>query len=696
MWFFKKKTLPYSLKDEVKTFSGPLMYKMFNGVRNSDQKEVSIFEIKPGSSSLSQALASNMLKMWKSFRHPAIPAFIESYEDNGTQFIVSEKVEVFDRKCFTDNELIWAVHSLVDFLTFLSDSAKAVHGNLVEGSLFMTSGHEICIGGLQWLSIGEQSPIRVYMNEWKSSSGLNDLEIPDDVPPYAIDAYFVGSMISEWGSKIPRPITKIISKWKQINARMPPPSQLLSNDFWNSDKFSQVLLFLKELPLKDPLEREMFFKGLKDNLHLFSKEMQLNNILSQLLSALSFSPTPAILEPIFALGGSMEGQVFGTRVVPSLISLFESKDRNLRVQLLLQVDSIIPHLDKPTINDKIFVNIIGGMADSVPQLRQATIVSMVPICSQLTISNIRILIRELKRLQSDPDAQIRTNSVICIAKISEYIEEETRSQVLSSAFSKAATDPYHPCRKAAITAYKSTIMYFNNIMIATSCIPSIAKLCVDQNEEVRLASIRLMKQFIDVLWEADAAKLAEVENPPDQKSSQPIKKPEDEPQTEKSKQKTNEKKSLDEKINVEESKKTKEEKTNEKANPEKKISKKLERPVIKVVKSNDGWDDDFEEEDEKEIPHKEEPKPEPKKQMNPPKVLDSKKTIKPAPIPTKSQEEIPKKSEATLAYQATAEKKVHESPVINRMPPKRPIKPQVVVQKFNEGWDDLDWEEEDE
>jgi hypothetical protein len=69
---------------------------------------------------------------------------------------------------------------------------------------------------------------------------------------------------------------------------------------------------------------------------------------------------------------------------------------------------------------------VGGLDDPSIQLKHATIIAMVPPARFLSPPNIDLLIRELRRLQLDPDPQIRMNAVTCVAKIAEFINDETR------------------------------------------------------------------------------------------------------------------------------------------------------------------------------------------------------------------------------------------------------------------------------
>ncbi|OHT09682.1 hypothetical protein TRFO_21290 [Tritrichomonas foetus] len=512
MWFFKKKTLPYTLSTQHFAAETPLSYKLFDGVRVSDQKEFSIFEIKPDNSPLQQALAQNAIKIWRTFRHPAIPVFIDSYENDGANYVVTDKILPFDERKLSDSELSWAIYIMTDFVGFLGEDANAIHGNITGSSLFMTYGHELKIAGLHWMTVNGIGPIHDFYSDWCRFTQYATPQPPDGAPTYSIDVRFIAAYMTQWENRLSRTFAKYAKRWAP-NIRNPPsPKSLLALDYWKTDKFMTTILFLRDLPLKDQFDRETFFKNLLDTINIFSVETQEHAILPTLLASLSFAQTPAVLENILAIGKNMGSEAFGQTIVPSLLPLFESKDRSIRVHLLSQIDKLIPHFSPKIINENVFPNVVLGLNDTVVAVKASTIIAMVPMASHLSINNGKTLLRELKRLQSDPDSSIRCNSVICLAKIAEYIEAEFRVQTLIQCFGKAATDPFGPARKAAISAYRTCNSYFNQQIIATSIMPVLSPLCVDPHMDIRSLAIKAMRDYIEQLSQDVPENTAEPEH----------------------------------------------------------------------------------------------------------------------------------------------------------------------------------------
>lgn len=68
---------------------------------------------------------------------------------------------------------------------------------------------------------------------------------------------------------------------------------------------------------------------------------------------------------------------FQKNILPPVVRLFASNNRAVRLQLLRHADAVVPKLPQSTMNAKIFDNMRGGFADSVPALREWTIRAMV-------------------------------------------------------------------------------------------------------------------------------------------------------------------------------------------------------------------------------------------------------------------------------------------------------------------------------
>lgn len=111
----------------------------------------------------------------------------------------------------------------------------------------------------------------------------------------------------------------------------------------------------------------------------------------------------------------------------SVVKWFASTDREMRTNLLSNVETFAEHLTPALVNEKIFPNLAIGFSDLSPKLRELTIRSIVVLAPKLSssIMNTEVL-RHFARLQLDKEPYIRTNTTICLGRIAKYLAPAVR------------------------------------------------------------------------------------------------------------------------------------------------------------------------------------------------------------------------------------------------------------------------------
>jgi len=168
--------------------------------------------------------------------------------------------------------------------------------------------------------------------------------------------------------------------------------------------------------------------------------------------------------------------------------------------LLQNIASFSEHLTPALINDQIFPHVAQGFADTNPKMRELTVISvvhLVPKMDKKTIVNL--LLKSLARLQVDPEPGIRTNTTICLSKISSYLPPDQQQRILIPAFSRALGDPFVHARVAAVMSLAATQQYYDKDDIAKKIIPALSVCCVDPEEKVRKNALNAIKSFISKL-----------------------------------------------------------------------------------------------------------------------------------------------------------------------------------------------------
>jgi SCY1-like protein 1 len=95
------------------------------------------------------------------------------------------------------------------------------------------------------------------------------------------------------------------------------------------------------------------------------------------------------------------------------------------------------------------------------------------------------LLRHLAKMQSDPEASIRTNTCILIGRLGPSLGYNTKRKILVPAFTRALKDTFVHARVSGLMAFMATIDCFDPEDLATKVIPSISSALVD-SEKLRV------------------------------------------------------------------------------------------------------------------------------------------------------------------------------------------------------------------
>ena len=123
-------------------------------------------------------------------------------------------------------------------------------------------------------------------------------------------------------------------------------------------------------------------------------------------------------------------------------------------------------LDDAAINVTVFESMCSGLSDSSGPLRELTLKATIVLVPKLSHSNLEKLVRYLERLQADPEASIRTNTVIFIGKIAPNLTDISRQKLILPAFIRSMRDGFTPCRPSALCAVLSCWDYFSQKNVA--------------------------------------------------------------------------------------------------------------------------------------------------------------------------------------------------------------------------------------
>ena len=92
------------------------------------------------------------------------------------------------------------------------------------------------------------------------------------------------------------------------------------------------------------------------------------------------------------------------------------------------------------------------------------------------------LLRQLARLQSDPEASIRTNTCILIGRLGPTLGYHTKRKVLVMAFAKALKDDFVHARVAGVMGFMACVDCFDIEELASRVVGTVAAAVVDKEK----------------------------------------------------------------------------------------------------------------------------------------------------------------------------------------------------------------------
>lgn len=554
--------LPFSLG--VKVYSCETFWTLYDATKRDDGSLVSVFEydLTHPLNKSTIPLARNSLRKLRTIRHPDVLRFIDVVESDSAICIMTERVRPLPLALSQSSSnapreredwLIWGLHRISVALAFLNDSASSTHGNVRPNAVFITPSGEWKLGGFEVLSNPKDDLSVIY-----TMGGL----MPDamtcappevkkegwstlkDAPVAAADGYALGLLLhAVFNPTHPPPPTaqpphpppqvssrgaiplSVFSSFKKllnpnVKSRMSPKDLLNigmaesdgeGHGFFVQNRLVKVCAGLDGFTLSSESDKASLLRTLKESASSFPPEFVSYRILPCLASALEFGGASAatIVPLVLQFGKNVAPDDYGSVIVAPLVKLFASADRGTRIALLDSLPDFAEKLDKKTVVDKIWPNLQTGFTDTVAVIREATVRAIVllsPKLSDRILNND--LLRHLARLQSDPEASIRTNTCILIGRLGPSLGYNTKRKVLIPAFSMALKDSFVHARVAGIMAFMATAECFEIDDVAGKVVSAVVGATLDKEKLVRDQAFKAVELFVKRL-EAHASTMPE-------------------------------------------------------------------------------------------------------------------------------------------------------------------------------------------
>ncbi|KAF9183928.1 hypothetical protein BGZ51_003673 [Haplosporangium sp. Z 767] len=520
-------SFPYNIGERVESFDSTI-WALHKGTKREDNSAVSILCFDCVRQRDKLPLARNAFKKFRTIRHPDLIKYIDGIETDAFIYIVTDAVTPLQdhlRSNLDPSLIRWGLYKVANVLKFLTVDASFIHGNIRTSSIFITKSGEWKVGGFEALSsLKEDQPTILTFaglipesNRYappevrkKSWNVVKEYELwSADTWHYACLIYEVynGTFTSPEQLMTPGNIPTEMAPFYKNLLRPDPKTRpsvgdfldkgMQAKGFFQSDLI-QVVLFLENFSVKEPLQRDTFLRKLDMQIDRFPKEFCKYKVLPELVHALEYGSGGAkVLPPIVKIGADLEEQEYQALISNVLVKMFASTDRTIRLSLLENLGGFIDRINKKVVNDKIFPSMALGFTDTAPIIREWTVKSVLLVISKLSDKVINYdLLRYLGKLQTDEEPGIRTNTVICLGKIAKYLNDGTKAKILVPAFTRSLRDPFAHARVASLMALNATSESYDKGDIAARIIPCISLTLVDTEKIVRVQAIKSLDTFV--------------------------------------------------------------------------------------------------------------------------------------------------------------------------------------------------------
>ncbi|KAK9246123.1 armadillo-type protein [Lipomyces tetrasporus] len=528
---------PYTPGDKVE-FRNDTIWNIYHGTRRSDNTPCTIFEFDINAQRSRLTLARNATKKLRTLRFPGVIKVLDTYESDSVIYIATEHVVPLDvaihnREVLNNDVIKWGLYSIANTVKFINVDASSIHGNIRQSSIFITDSGEWKLSGFEVLtSTKDEEPVIYtfgglvpeagrYASPEVAKSGWDILK---KQPHHLLDSWLFGVLIYEcFNGKVTTSDQLQSSMRKQIPPELFGPFKKLVQqvprqrasvkqfiDVGRDDSkatpgggfFRTDMIALSEsidnLSVQSDYEREVSLKELQRVRDKFPPSYLRLKVLPELVKCFEFGGGgPKILAVMLDISQHMSPDECQIAVVPTIIKMFSSTDRAIRIALLESLPKFIESLSSKVVNEKVFPDMLTGFTDIAPAVREQTVKAVLVVISKLNDRNINNdLLRHLAKTQNDEQPGIRTNTTICLGKIANNLGPHTRSRVLITAFTRSLRDPFVHARNAALMALAATVDLFSAEDCCNKLLPEVCPSLLDREKLIRTQAHKTVEIYL--------------------------------------------------------------------------------------------------------------------------------------------------------------------------------------------------------
>ncbi|EHA8591193.1 putative inactive serine/threonine-protein kinase scy1 [Cocos nucifera] len=234
---------------------------------------------------------------------------------------------------------------------------------------------------------------------------------------------------------------------------------MLAEYFHN--KLVETIQFMEILNLKDSVEKDSFFRKLPNLAEQLPRQIVLKKLLPLLASALEFGSAAApALTSLLKMGSWLSAEEFSVKVLPTIVKLFASNDRAIRVGLLQHIDQFGESLSAQIVDEQFLCHME----------------SCASIKFYVSILGLALVLYRYGAAQN----------IMVYAPVLTHVVSANYFRIFVKISFKVT----------GIMALSATSSYYDMMEIATRILPNIVVLTIDPDGDVRTKAFQAVDQFL--------------------------------------------------------------------------------------------------------------------------------------------------------------------------------------------------------
>ncbi|SCO73316.1 protein kinase, putative [Plasmodium vivax] len=266
---------------------------------------------------------------------------------------------------------------------------------------------------------------------------------------------------------------------------------ILNDESLRRDSTISTMLFLTQIHMKSRSEKVHFLDNLFCTLENISASVKTEKILPELVQNVEVSESRVTcLRIVLTISRELTAEQFDQMVFPTVSKYFSLNDRSVRFVLLESFHHIEKHLSSTHMNE-MCNSYLYGFLDNNKSIKNESIKKFIYVFPKLKpnfkSSSLMALLENLR----DSDFCVKTNTIICVAKIAKHILED-KEKILENVYRVGLQESFVQTRLATIQAVKFTYDQFSAKKYASNVLPLLVRSLIDDSVEVRLAAFDAM------------------------------------------------------------------------------------------------------------------------------------------------------------------------------------------------------------